>query len=68
MKIYAVIVLVSIAITICDCKEEAASGVTNKGSGIGTNIQIKVFIICSFCLIWIPFMFELVNINLIRAI
>jgi hypothetical protein len=65
MKIYAVIVL---AITICDCKEEAASGVTNKGGGIGTNIQIKVFIICSFCLIWIPFMFELVNINLIRAI
>jgi hypothetical protein len=68
MKIYTGIVLVSIAITICDCKEEAASGVTNKGSGIGTNIQIKVFIICSFCLIWIPFMSELVNINLIRAI
>jgi hypothetical protein len=31
MKIYALIVLVSIAITIGHFKEEAASGVTNKG-------------------------------------
>jgi hypothetical protein len=46
MKIYAVIVLVSIAKTICLCKEEeAASRVTNKGSALllifGFNIQIK---------------------------
>jgi hypothetical protein len=65
MKIYAGIVLVSIAMTFCNCKEEAASGVTNKGSGIGIYIQIKFFTICSF---WILFMFELVNINLIWAI
>jgi hypothetical protein len=34
MKIYALIVLVSIAITIGHCKEEAASGATNKGSAL----------------------------------
>jgi hypothetical protein len=49
MKIYAVIVVVSIAITIGHCKEETASGVTNKGSALllifGINIQSKTFMV-----------------------